>query len=117
MQDEVETWFEDLCTIERSTVTDDAYGGRDESAPATIATGVPCLLEPGVSVGHRSLEQLTGVLRDQMIYTVTLPAGTNCQVDDILTITSQNNLKLRVQVSMAPESMNIDDQVIANSLT
>lgn len=74
------------------------------------------MVVPGMSVGHRSLEELEGALRQQMLYTISLPAETDVRVNDRLQITTQNNLLVRVQVVMNPETMDIETQVIANLL-
>jgi hypothetical protein len=115
LREGLEEWFEDTCDILRDTRADDDYGGRSDSY-AVVASGVHCLVQPGMSVGHRTVEELAGELRQQMLFTISLPAGTDIRVNDRLQITSQNNLLLRVQVVLSPESMNMEDQVVANLL-
>lgn len=112
---DIKDWFEDVCSILRDTRAGDIYGGEGDSY-STVASGIPCYIQPGTSVGHRAVEELVGELRLQMLYTVSFPAGTDVRVEDRLQVTSQNNLMLRVQVVMAPESINMEDQVIANLL-
>ena len=74
------------------------------------------MVTPGMSVGHRTVEELEGELRQQMLYTVSLPAETSVLVNDRLQITSKGNLLLRVQVVLVPETMDIETQVVANLL-
>lgn len=114
LRKEAQIWYVDLCDVLRFTAADDAYGGRGDSTPDPVATGVKCSVESGA--GHEQTVALIGALQTEAEYIITLPAELDIRVDDQLVITTKGNLTLRVQAVLAPESNEIDRMVIANKL-
>lgn len=113
LRSELELWFEDTCDIYTDTRSQDNYGGESDSYTLS-ASAVPCLIVPGTSVGHRPILETAGALRLQQLYTISVPYGTVVKAGDRLVITSQDNLTLRAQVVMQPESIEIELQIVAN---
>jgi hypothetical protein len=54
-------------------------------------------------------------LRNVHVFTIFFPAETDVQVQDNLTITSKDNLQLRVQAVLRPETNELLRPVIATS--
>lgn len=109
---EAQTWMEDTCSIYRETPAEDVYGGVSVSE-ALLTSGVPCMVQSGAS--HEQVTQLVGLVRGTHLFTITLPAETDVRVGDNLVLTSQSNLKLRVQALLRPETREIMRQVIAST--
>lgn len=108
----VESWFTDTCDVYRITKEDDEYGGEGETE-TRIQIGVPCMLETGAA--HEQVRALMGKLQGVELVLVSLPAGTDVNVEDHLVLTSQSNMHLRVQAVMDPESYEVERRVVAST--
>lgn len=113
LQQEAEVWQSDLCDIYRMTSTDDGFGGIGEEEDV-IATGVTCMVDPGSA--HVQTITMIGFQRPDTLFIVYLPAEQDIIVSDHIVVTTMENLHLRVQAVMAPETDEIERMVIANNL-
>lgn len=114
LRSEVQTWYTDTCDIYRPTITEDAYGGEDETASTLLYSTVPCFLES--TPGRDQIAPLIAALREAHIFVVYLPATDDVQIGDDLVITSRDDLRLRVQAVMNPETLDIELIVAASTL-
>jgi hypothetical protein len=111
LRQETVGWFPDRCDTFGVVVTDDPYGGQG-SVKVPKLTDVPCMIDP--SPVHSEERALIGVVAGVQIYSVTVPAETDVANNDRLTITTQNNLALRVQAVLAPESWDIETRLLCS---
>lgn len=114
LRDETESWYSDTCNIIRRTFADDAYGGEDETVETVIASDVPCFVES--TPGREQLAPFLGVLAEEHIFIIYLPPTQDVKLEDHLVLTSRDNLDLRVQAVLAPESLDIELVVAASTL-
>lgn len=111
LRNETELWFTDLCDIYRISLVDDNYGGQTETE-TVLSSGIKCMLESGTA--HEQMRAVYSKLVDVQLFTVTLPAETDIQVTDHIVVTSQNNLHLRVQAVLSPESWEVEKRVVGS---
>jgi len=111
VRSELTGWMPDVCTISRVNRADDEWGGQEDT-DTPFLQGIRCSIESGA--GQEQLEVILDRVRGVQIYTVTFPALTDVRVNDKLIITSQNNLELRVQAVMDPESWELERRAIAS---
>ena len=114
LQQEAEVWQSDFCDIYRMTFTDDEFGGSGETAETVIAQGVTCMVDPGSA--HVQTITMIGFQRPDTLFIVYLPAEQDIVVSDHIVVTTMEDLHLRVQAVMAPETDEIERMVIANNL-
>ena len=112
LRSEIVGWMPDLADISRITHADDAYGGEVDTE-ADIATGVPCSIKSGAA--QEQIMIFADTLRDLQIYTVTFPALTDIRVGDHVEITTQDDLHLRIQAVMDPESWELERRTIGST--
>lgn len=112
LRQETSSWLTDTCDISREVLSDDAYGGRVETN-GPVASEVPCSVQSGVA--HEQTVPELAALRNVHVFTIFFSAETDVQVQDNLTITSKNNLQLRVQAVLRPETNELLRPVIATS--
>lgn len=112
LRQEVNSWLTDVCDLYRETLTDDSYGGQ-ETVEALVQGGIACKVQSGVV--HEQTVPEIAALRNVHIFTVTLPATTDVRLQDNLVITSMDNLKVRVQAVLAPETNELGRRVIATT--
>lgn len=108
----LEEWFDDRCDIYRLTDSDDPYGGSD-SAEDVVSEGIACFLEPGAA--HSQVQPLLAKLQGVQLFLVSLPRNTDVQVNDHLIVTTRNDLHMRVQAVLAPETLEFERQVVAST--
>src|SRR5687768_1673052 len=111
LRTETKKWYEDTMSIYAATETDDVYGGSGISE-ALLSSEIPCLVESGAA--HEQVRVMMAHLQNVQLFMVTCPAETQVSVGNHLVITSRGNLHLRVQAVMAPESLEIERQVVAS---
>lgn len=111
LREEANLWMPDWCDIYRVTTGDDDYGGSTEEE-TVLTEMLPCSIESGAAQEQVTL--LVGQQVGTQIFTVTLPADTDIRVTDHLVIRSQNDLHLRIQAVMDPESWDVEVRVIGS---
>jgi len=114
LREDVQTWYTDTCDQSRLTKVQDAYGGEDVSVETEIRADVPCFVE--TTPGRAQLEPLLAAIREEHIYILYLPPTIDVLVGDHFIITSRDNLHLRVEAVMSPETLDIELVVAASSL-
>lgn len=112
LRQEVDTWLTDLCDLYRETLSTDAYGGQATSE-TLVTEGVACKVQSGV-VHEQTVPELAA-LRNVHVFTVTLPAETDIRLQDNLVVTTMDDLKVRVQAVLAPETNELSRRVIATT--
>jgi hypothetical protein len=112
LRQEVDSWLTDVCDLYRETLTDDAFGGQG-TVEALVTSGLACKLQSGVV--HEQTVPEIAALRNVHVFTVSLPAETDVRLQDNLVITSKDNLKLRVQAVLSPETNELSRPVIATT--
>lgn len=113
LQQEEVAWFEYTCDIYRTSSSEDDWGGFDETHGSTpLHAAVPCAVESGAAQEQERM--LMGRIQGVQLFTLTLPAGTDIQLDDHVVIhTDRPDLHLQVQARMTPESFETAVRVIA----
>ncbi len=112
LRQETTSWLTDVCDLYRETTASDPYGGQG-TTEALVTESIPCSLQSGVA--HEQTVPEIAALRNVHVFTVFLPAETDVRVQDNLVLTSQANLKLRVQAVLRPETNELLRPVIATS--
>jgi hypothetical protein len=112
LRQETTSWMTDVCDLYRETTITDAYGGQSTSE-ALVTESIPCSLQSGVA-HEQTVPEITA-LRNVHVFTVFLPAETDVRVQDNLVLTTQADLKLRVQAVLRPETNELLRPVIATS--
>lgn len=114
LRSEVESWFTDVCQIQASVKTPDAYGGQTEGLITKVGyEAVPCEVYGGVAQDIREL--FSGVTITEEMFTITLPVGTDVDVGDHVHLTSQS-LHIRATAVIGPESHELQTRVVGVSL-
>lgn len=114
MQATVNASFDQTATLTRPTYTSGAYGQPVEN-DATIAinatgTAYNCnLATPSANLAQRYAERI----KTLKAYRVRLPAGQDIKEQDVLTVTTQNGLQLKVQAVLELNSYSTSVQVLA----
>lgn len=113
MQGAVKAMYDHTLDIYRSSAAStDVYGGHGtQSAPALTHEGIPCEIYPGVA--HVTDVPDVGQLVDTQLFTITVPLDTDVQKNDLVVITSFNNLRLRVSAVFVPESQAVELRFVA----
>lgn len=106
---ELGRYYPDECTISRHSSADDNYGGTTET-PTVIATAVPCAIEGGVA--HDQERMIAEKIQEREFFTIVMPAFTDVQVDDTITVTSQPGMEVRVAGVIGPESYELERRVL-----
>lgn len=121
LREEVQTWYTEACDILSVTRSEDDYGGEDFTE-TTVASAVPCFLE--TTPGREQIIPYVATLTAEHIFVVYLPPEIEDTGGNILTlevgmhliITTRDNLHLRIQAVLAPETLDIEQVVAANIL-
>lgn len=114
LRSEVEAWFTDTCDIYTVTSAEDEFGGEGVATETPKASGVRCMIESGAA--HEQTRAMIGKIAGVQLFLVSLPQATDIELDDHLVVTTQNNLHMRVQAVMSPESYEMEKRVIASTL-
>jgi hypothetical protein len=93
---------------------DDPYGGTEDDVSVVVAEDVPCMLEPGAA--HAQLLPLIGHVRPDELFLIYIPPEQEVLVDDEVTITSRDNIRLRISAVLAPETLDVEKVVVGNQL-
>ncbi len=112
LRDEIVGWMPDVCDIHRVTAVDDAFGGQTETE-ALVQSDVPCSLKSGAA--QEQIMTIADRLTGLQLYTVTFPALTDVQVGDNIEVTTQDDLQLRIQAVMDPESWELERRTIGST--
>jgi len=112
LRNEVEGWMPDKADIYRLSSVDDAFGGEIETE-TEVASGISVSLESGAS--QEQIQTIADKLTGLQLFTVTFPALTDVQAGDHAVITTQNNLHLRIQSVMDPESWELEVRTIGST--
>lgn len=113
LRQETTSWMTDTCDLLRETLSTDAYGGQASGSEVLVQESIPCSVQSGVA--HEQTVPEISALRNVHVFTIFLPAETDVRVQDNLLITSKDNLKLRVQAVLRPETNELLRPVIATS--
>jgi len=106
----------DTCNIDRPTITDDIAGGQS-TALTSFATAVPVLVT-SIRLRHSSGlgNDLLGTPEDprRMLesgrYNITLPQDVLVELNDVVTVTTLDDLKLRIITVIVGESLEVVKQ-------
>lgn len=113
LRSEIQMMFDHTLDVYRGTAaTSDPYGGYDEGEPVLTHSGIPCEIYPGMTHIVDMLDQ--GQLVSTQLYTVTVAVGTDIRKNDIVVITSWNDLKLRVNAVFEPESLELEMRFVGD---
>jgi len=107
-------WYTDKIDQFRTVITNDAYGGQEDTVSVVVATDIPCMVEPGAA--HAQLMPLIGHTRPDELFLIYVPPDREIVVDDEVTITTRGNIRLRISAVYAPETIDIEKIVIGNQL-
>ena len=100
IQSDVGGWFTDVCRIEREVMTEGDYG--EESTIEVVADNVPCGLNSVVLPG---VQQVIADRQSKVAdVTISLPKGTDIEIQDNVHITSQGNREFETLYVEAPQS-------------
>jgi hypothetical protein len=105
-------FYPDHLTIKRpGGSVDDEWGGQTEPTETVLVEDVDCIIEPGAK---QEQEQVVAAkIEERELFVVAMPVTIDVQVDDVLYISSQNDMKLTVRAVFSPESYEIERRVIA----
>lgn len=112
LRQEVDSWLVDTCDLYRETHVEDPYGGHTD-VEALVVSGLACKVQSGI-VHEQTVPELAA-LRNVHVFTVTFSAEMDVRLQDNLVVTSMDNLKLRVQAILAPETNELSRDVIATT--
>jgi hypothetical protein len=104
--------MEDRFDLYRDSHSDDGYGGQASSS-ALVVAGVLCMVQSGAE--HEQSQALEGIMVGMHLFTVTMPAELDIRYRDEIVITSKDDLRLRVQAVLDPETREIMRRVIAST--
>jgi hypothetical protein len=113
LREDLGAMLPDRCVIIRTTEADDAYGGQTRS-DAIVGSDIPILLAAtrGRIQTGLSYSQLSGgsKLFQEADYQLTFPQATNILIGDLVTVTTQNNMQLRITAVVTGESREVVKQ-------
>jgi len=101
----------DRCIVMRTTEVDDEYGGQT-SSDTIVAVDVPVLVAATrgrlqTGLGYTTIE---GKQFQEADYQLTFPQATPILIGDMVTVTSLNNMRIRITAVVTGESLEVVKQ-------